>query len=97
MSPKLPPRIPSLKRKTLTAGSNTLTQTLVLRKTVTVLGIWFAQFHLFRTPRKSKVSSTATGSPKADQSAKQASSLVTLLRATVVRERTSQEIVGVHF
>jgi hypothetical protein len=68
-----------------------------LRKTVTVLGIWFAQLHLFRTPRKPQVSSTATGSPKVAQSAKQASSLVTLLRATVVRERTSQEIVGVHF
>jgi hypothetical protein len=68
-----------------------------IRKTVTVLGIWFAQLHLFRTPRKPQVSSTATGSPKVAQSAKQASSLVTLLRATVVRERTSQEIVGVHF
>ena len=44
-----------------------------------------------------QVSSAATGSPKVAQSAKQASSLVTLLRATVVRERTSQEIVGVHF
>ena len=30
MSPKLPPRIPSLKRKTLTAGSRTLTHTLVV-------------------------------------------------------------------
>ena len=81
MSPKLPPRIPSLKRKTLT---------------VTVLGIWFAHLHVFRTLLKPQVSSAATGSPKVAQSAKQASSLVILLRATVLRERTSQEIVGVH-
>jgi len=82
MSPKLPPRIPSLKRKTLT---------------VTVLGIWFAHLHVFRTLLKPQVSSAATGSPKVAQSAKQASSfLVILLRATVLRERTSQEILGVH-
>jgi hypothetical protein len=36
-------------------------------------------------------------SPKVGQSTKQASFLVTLLRTTVVGERTSQEIVGVHF
>ena len=68
-----------------------------LRKAVTVIGIWFAHLHLFRTPLKPQVSSAATGSPKVAQSAKQASSLVTLLRATVLRERTSQEIVGLHF
>ena len=52
-----------------------------LRKAVTVLGIWFAHLHLFRTPRKSQVTSTATGSSKVSQSSKQASSLVTLLLA----------------
>jgi len=67
-----------------------------LRKAVTVLGIWFAHLHVFRTLLKPQVSSAATGSPKVAQSAKQASFFFILLRATVLRERTSQEILGVH-
>jgi hypothetical protein len=67
-----------------------------LRKAVTVLGIWFAHLHVFRTLLKPQVSSAATGSPKVAQSAKQASFFFILLRATVLRERTSQEIRGVH-
>jgi hypothetical protein len=65
-----------------------------------VLAKWHetgVQVHLFRTPHQTEVSSTAAGSPRVSQSAKQASLLVTLLRVTVVRERTSQEIVDLHF
>jgi hypothetical protein len=56
-----------------------------LRKSVTVLRIWFAQLHLSRNPRKPQLSSTATGSPKVSQSGKKSSFLVTLLCATLVK------------
>jgi hypothetical protein len=82
----------------LTAGSNTLTQTLVVaQNSLSEMSLSMStQLHLFRTPRKPQVSSTATGSPKVAQSAKQASFRVTLLCASLLRERTSQDLVRVH-
>ena len=61
-----------------------------------VLWIWFALLHLFRTIRKSQVLPAADGPPIVSQSAKQSSFGVTLLRVSLVRERTSQDLVRVH-
>ena len=52
--------------------------------------------HLFRTPHNPQVIPTVDGSPKVAQSTQQASLWRTLLCATLVRESTSQEIVGDH-
>ena len=46
--------------------------------------------------RKPQVLPAADGPPKVAESTKETSFLVTLLRVTFVRERTSHEIVGLH-
>ena len=67
-----------------------------LRRVFKVLWIWFALLHLFRTVRKSQVLPAVDRPKKVAQSAKQASFRVTLLRASLLRERTSQDLVRVH-
>ncbi len=62
-----------------------------LRRAFKVLWIWFALLHLFRTVR-----TPVDRSKKVAQSAKQASFRVTLLRVSLLRERTSQDLVRVH-
>jgi hypothetical protein len=67
-----------------------------LRRAFKVLWIWFALLHLFRTVRKPQVLPAVDRSKKVDQSSKQASFRVTLLCASLLRERTSQDLVRVH-
>ncbi len=80
---------PSLKLVTQTLSPHSFSSRTTSEKwsvtPVIVLGIWFAHLHLFRTPRKPQLSSTVTGSPKVAESVKQASFLVTLLCATLVK------------
>ncbi len=52
--------------------------------------------HLFRTASHPQVVPGADGPEVVAQTTKQASFCVTLLLATLVRERTFQEIVGLH-
>jgi hypothetical protein len=59
-----------------------------LRRAFKVLWIWLALLHLFRTVRKPQVLPEADRSEKVAQSAKQASFRVTLLRASLLRERS---------
>jgi hypothetical protein len=67
-----------------------------LRRAFKVLWIWFALLYLFRTVRKPQVLPGADRTQKVSQSAKQASFRVTLLCASLLRERTSQDLVRVH-
>jgi hypothetical protein len=67
-----------------------------LRREFKVLWIWLALMHLFRTVCKPQVLSAADRPKKVAQSAKQASFRVTPLRASLLRERTSQDLVRVH-
>jgi hypothetical protein len=67
-----------------------------LRREVTVFGVWITLMHLFRTLRKTQVIPAAGGSPKLSRSVKQKSFCLTLLRVTLLRERATQEIFGVH-
>ncbi len=55
-----------------------------------------ALLHLFLTVRKSQVVPEVDHPKKVPQSAKQASFRVTLLRASLLRKRTSQDLVRVH-
>ena len=68
-----------------------------LRRAFKVLWIWFALLHLFRTVRKPQVLPAADRPKTVAQSAKQASFRVTLLLASLLRERTSQDLVRVHW
>ena len=61
-----------------------------------VLGIWVAPLHLFRTVSHPQVVPGTDEPEVVAETTKQASSCVTLLFATLVRERTFQEIVGLH-
>ncbi len=68
-----------------------------LWRALNVLWIWFALPHLFRSLRNPKVLPTVDGSPKVPESTKQTRFCVTLLRETLVRESTSQEIITLQF
>ena len=67
-----------------------------LRRAFKVLWIWLALLHLFRTVRKPQVLPVEDRYKKVDQSANQTSFRVNLLRASLLRERTSQDLVRVH-
>jgi hypothetical protein len=67
-----------------------------LRRAFKVLWIWFALMHLFRTVRKSQMLPAVDRPKKVAQSSKQSSFRVTLLCASLLRERTSQDLVRVH-
>jgi hypothetical protein len=67
-----------------------------LRRAFKVLWIWLALLHLFRTVRKPQVLPVEDRYKKVDQSSNQTSFRVNLLRASLLRERTSQDLVRVH-
>jgi hypothetical protein len=67
-----------------------------LRRAFKVLWIWFTLLHLFRTVCNPQVLPEVDRSKKVAQSAKQANFRVTLLHASLLRERTSQDLVRVH-
>ena len=64
--------------------------------TLNVLLLWVSPLHLFRTDSYPQVVPGVDGPEVVDQTTKQTSFCVTLLIVTLVRERTFQEIVGLH-
>ena len=63
-----------------------------LSMTLNVLWIWVAPMHLFRTASHPQVVPGADGPEVVTQTTQQSSFCFTLLLATLVRERTFQEI-----
>jgi hypothetical protein len=67
-----------------------------LWRTFKVFWIWFVLLYLFRTVRKPQVLPAEDRTKKVPQSGKQTSFRVTLLRESLLRQRTSQDLVRVH-
>ena len=62
-----------------------------------VIRRWFALLHLLRNAFQSQVVPDADGSEKVAKTTQQASSWVPLLLPTLARERTFQNMIGIHF
>jgi lysylphosphatidylglycerol synthetase-like protein (DUF2156 family) len=62
-----------------------------------VLRRWFALLHLLRNASQAQVVPGADGSEKVAKTTQQASSRVPLLLPTLARERTFQNMIGIHF
>ena len=69
----------------------------VLSMTLNVLRIWFALLHLLRNASQTQVVPDTDGPGLVTKATKQESFCVTLLLPTLARERTFQDMIGLHF
>ena len=70
----------------------------VLSMMLNVLWIWFELLHIFlRSVSQTQVVPVVDGPEIVDKTTKQASFCVTLLLPTLTRERTFQNMIGLHF
>ena len=69
----------------------------VLSLDLNVLRIWFALLHLLRNASQDQVVSGTDGPGIVVKTTKQETFCVTLLLPTLVRERTFQDMIGLHF
>ena len=83
----------------LTMALSVLSMTLnVLSKALNVLRIWFELLHIFlRSASQAQVVPGTDGPGIVAKATKQESFCVTLLLPTLARERTFQDMIGLHF